>query len=86
MVDDDVEQHLHGCQVAEALGFIWESSRRTNRIKLNTLDSLGPAINILSEHFSKGLRVQECWKRNGNLSVYVNVTLYVPKSNMIFDI
>lgn len=72
--------------VAQALGFMWESSHRTNRVKLNTSDSLGPAINILSEHFSKGLRAQEYRKYNGNLSIYVNVTLYVSKSNMIFDI
>ena len=69
-----------------ALSFTWESSHRTNRIKPSTSHSLRPAINILSEHFPKGLRVQECCKCNGNLSIYVNVTLYVPKSNMIFDI
>lgn len=90
LVEDDIEQHPHSrawmTDVAQALGFMWESNHRTNRIKLNTSDSLGPAINILSEHFSKGLRAQEYCKYNGNLSIYVNVTLYVSKNNMIFDI
>ena len=72
--------------VAQALGFMWESNHRTNRIKLNASDSLGPAISILAEPFPKGLRVQEYCKYSGNLSIYVNVTLDMPKSNMIFDI
>lgn len=61
--------------------------------KLPTLDSLSKlqtllssARNILSVHFSKWRRVCKRCKYSENLSLYVNVTLYLSKSNVIFDI